>query len=173
MFGNFRIQPCCLQMLAVPVYIEYAIADHKWLVIPVISPGVYKCWQFLYTLSTIAVYRCLEIPVISSAVYKCRQFPYALRRQLRYTHVWYFLYSAFVYKWHNSCIHWVCNCGIQRFGNSCNQPGLFTNASNSCINWVCNCGIQMSGSSSIQLCCLQTPAIPVCIEYAIAVYNVW
>ena len=42
---------------------------------------------------------------------------------------------------------------------------LFTNASNSCIHSVCNCGMQMPGNFCIQPDCLQMPAILVCIDH--------
>jgi len=78
MHDNLCIQPDCLQMPAIVVDIEYAVA-------------VCSAWQFLYSArlftmpaipvyieSAIAVYKCLAISVLSPIVYKCQQFRYTL-----------------------------------------------------------------------------------------------
>ena len=113
-------------------------------------------WQFLYSAGllqtpailvyieyVIAVYKCLAIRVFSKIVYKCQQCFYTLSMQSRYTNAWHFLYWG----------------------------RLFKNASKSCIHRLCNCGIEMLGNSGIQPDCSQMPAIPEYIEYSIAVYR--
>jgi len=218
-----------LQTPAILVYIEYVIAVCKCVAIPVFSKIIYKCQQFLYTLSTRSRHtnawqfrysarlftnasnscihrvcncgiQCLVIPVFSPTVCKCRQCLHTLSLQLLYTNAWQFLSSARLFtNASNFGIHWVCNCGSQMPDNLCIQSDclqmpaivvdieyviavckawqflytarLFTNASNSCIHWVCNCGIQMLGNFCIQPDCLQMPAIPVYTEYVIAVYK--
>ena len=75
---NLCIQPDCLQMPAIVVDIEYVIAVcNAWEVL--YSARLFTMPAIpVYIESAIAVYKCLAISVLSPIVYKCQQFRYTL-----------------------------------------------------------------------------------------------